>query len=54
MEGADAGLTGTLLNMVVDGDRSGGLAVADGDRRRGSMVDIKDGLERLVGERQIT
>ena len=53
MEGADASLSGTLLDAAVNGDRGGGLTFDERDRRRGGTVDVRDGLERLVGEWQI-
>ena len=46
-------MTGPLLDTAVDGKWRGGLAVDDGDHRRGGTVDIRNGLERLEGERQI-
>ena len=53
MEGPDAGLTGTLIKMAVDGDWGGGLAIDDCDRRCGGKVDVRDGLKRLMGEQQV-
>ena len=50
MEGADAGLSGTLFDAAVDEDRDRGLTFDELDRRRGGTVDVGDGLERLVGE----
>ena len=52
-EGADAGLTGAVVEAACDGDRGGRLAINDGDRRRGGAVDERDGLKRLMGEGQV-
>ena len=53
VRGTDAGLTGTVVETVVDGDWGGGLAVDNRDRRRGGTVDVQDGLKLLMGERQV-
>ena len=40
VEGTDAGLTGAWVNVAVDDDWSGWLAVDNRDRRRGGTVDL--------------
>ena len=53
MEGADTGLSVMLLDAAVSGDWGRALTLDESDRRRGSTVDIRDGLEGLVGERKV-
>ena len=44
VEGANAGLTDSVVETAVNGDRAGWLPIDDGNRRRGGTVNIGDGL----------
>ena len=54
MEGADTGLSGTVLDAAVNGDWGRGLTFDEHDRRRGGTVDVGDGLECLVGQWELS
>ena len=54
MKGTDAGLAGTLFKTAIKRDWGRRLSVDNSDRRRGGMVDIRDCLECLVRDRQVT
>ena len=54
MEGTDAGLAGTLFETEIERDWGGRLTVYNSDRRRGGTIDIRDCLECLVRDGQVT
>ena len=54
MERADPGLSVTLIDSAVSGERGRRLAFDDSYRRRGGTVDVRDDWEGLVGEREIS
>ena len=61
----ESAMTGGLFETAVDRDRGGGLALDDGDGKRGLVavderdcrrqgtVDVGDGQDRLVGEGEV-